>query len=184
MSALSTASVRYLPIPDFPGYRVGDDGSVWSSWKLVYGGILGASSEITDEWHQLSTYCGNYHPSVVLVRNRQPHTKTVHVIVLETFTQPRRSGLVCRHKNGIGTDCRLENLEWGTPAENEADKIRHGTDGKGERIHCHVLVASQIPGIRLRLAAGESNSSIARDLGLHHSTISQIRRGVTWRHIP
>ena len=49
----------------------------------------------------------------------------VHRLVLETFVGPRPDGMEARHLNGDCQDNRVENLIWGTPLENGADKIRH-----------------------------------------------------------
>lgn len=41
-----------------------------------------------------------------------------------------------RHLNGIRTDNRVENLRWGTPKENMADKVAHGNHPQLNRTHC------------------------------------------------
>ena len=52
---------------------------------------------------------------------------SVHRIVLLAFIGKCPEGMECRHLNGKPSDNRLKNLRWGTHAENEADKKRHGT---------------------------------------------------------
>jgi hypothetical protein len=47
-------------------------------------------------------------------------------LMLETFVGPRPPGNVSRHLNDIRMDDRIENLAWGTQAENVADAIRNG----------------------------------------------------------
>lgn len=41
-----------------------------------------------------------------------------------------------RHKNGVPADNRLENLEYGTNAENQADSVAHGTHHMARKTHC------------------------------------------------
>lgn len=55
---------------------------------------------------------------------RRPHS--VHSLVLIAFSGPRPDGNVGRHLNGDSLDNRVENLAWGTVAENNADTLRHG----------------------------------------------------------
>jgi hypothetical protein len=43
------------------------------------------------------------------------------------FRGPCPPGMEACHNNGDPTDNRLCNLRWDTHANNEADKIRHGT---------------------------------------------------------
>lgn len=48
--------------------------------------------------------------------------------------EPPFEGAVTRHLNGDSLDNRIENLRWGTQAENKADSIRHGTAKAGGRV--------------------------------------------------
>jgi len=50
---LVESAVEYRDIPGFPGYRAGDDGSVWSLWKKVFGGYRSPRWVIGDEWKRL-----------------------------------------------------------------------------------------------------------------------------------
>jgi hypothetical protein len=45
------------------------------------------------------------------------------------------------------------------------------------------LSASDIPIVRARLASGESQTAIARDLRVTKQSISSVRMGRTWRHV-
>lgn len=60
--------------------------------------------------------------------------RSVHTLVLLAFVGPCPPGHETRHLNNVRTDNRWpENICWGTPKENEADKVAHGTDNTGER---------------------------------------------------
>jgi hypothetical protein len=62
----------------------------------------------------------------------QRHWK-VHRLVLSAFAGKRPDEMECRHHNGVRTDNRLENLQWGTRQENIDDQMRHGTYQRGDR---------------------------------------------------
>jgi len=63
-------------------------------------------------------------------------TKLVHVAVAEAFIGPRLGDNETRHLNGDATNNALTNLAYGTPAENTADSLRHGTNYASNRTHC------------------------------------------------
>jgi len=63
---------------------------------------------------------------LTLSRNGVHTSRSVHQLVLEAFVGPRPDGMVTRHLNDVPYDNRLENLTWGTRAENEDDKRRNG----------------------------------------------------------
>jgi hypothetical protein len=68
--------------------------------------------------------------------------RTVHQLVARTFLGPPR-GLETRHLNGDCRDNRLENLAYGTRAENAQDMVRHGTQWQQSKTECpmgHLLV--------------------------------------------
>lgn len=64
-------------------------------------------------------------------------TMRVHRLVLAAFVGP--SPMLGRHLDGNPKNNRLDNLRYGTPLENSADRIIHGRhrlNGRLERTHC------------------------------------------------
>ena len=127
------SEVQYRDISGFPGYRVGDDGSVWSCLKRK--GITGGGSRfvIGKNWTELTprkTNAGYWR--VTLYRQKIRHELTVHRLVLEAFVGPCPKGKECGHENGNASDNRLENLSWKTPSENQKDRARHGRKNIGQ----------------------------------------------------
>ncbi|WP_405506891.1 NUMOD4 motif-containing HNH endonuclease [Streptomyces cyaneofuscatus] len=70
--------------------------------------------------------------AVVMLKKR----RAVHRLVLEVFVGLRPHGMVCRHLDGNKTNNRLDNLKWGTYAENLADMKAHGTHANAAKTHC------------------------------------------------
>lgn len=107
--------------------------------------------------------------------------KFIHRLVLEAFVGPEQEGMVARHKNGVRTDNRSENLEWGTYVENEADKLKHGTRARGERQGSSRLAEEQVLEIRERYDSGEVGKEIARDFGVTPTMVSYIGLRKNWK---
>lgn len=76
------------------------------------------------------------HMRVALANRGNITRKFVHVIMLETFIGPRPEGAVSCHWNDIGDDNRLENLRWGTRADNGDDMVRNGNGFNSRKTHC------------------------------------------------
>jgi len=106
---------EYRDVPGFPGYRVGDDGSVWSGQRELRG-----------------TRPKNGYIVFWLWRDGQEHQKYGHHLVLEAFVGHRPAGQECLHGNGNRRDNRRSNLRWGTSLENSADMLAHGTRYRAE----------------------------------------------------
>jgi len=104
------------PIPDFMGYHIGEDGSVYSdrSSKVLKAGR-----------------CGAGYLFVVLRRDGRSRPRMIHRLVLETYVGPCPDGMECCHNNGDRDDNRLENLRWDTRKANRADSQKHGTWPQG-----------------------------------------------------
>lgn len=60
----------------------------------------------------------------------------VHVIVLEAFVGPRPDGMDACHWNDVPCDNRVDNLRWGTRANNAQDCVRNGNHVMANRTHC------------------------------------------------
>lgn len=119
-------------VPEFPGYYVKSDGTVWSAWKTRgrKNGGRGVESYISNSTKQLfpSTSWNKEYVCVTLRKDGKSYCRGIHCLVLETFKgvkpTPRHE---CCHKNGVKTDNQLFNLYWGTRKQNTEDSIRHGT---------------------------------------------------------
>jgi hypothetical protein len=170
-------AVIFRDIPDFPGYRAGDDGSIWSCRTRWY---LGRNVP----WHRLRPNYAHGYLKVDLYRDNKSFTRLVHRLVLEAFVGPPPSPEhECRHRNGVPDDCRLSNLEWGTPAENAADRDRHGTTRRGSRHSNSKVDESIVRRIREMWADGMPNREIRQRLNLTKRIVYCICKRKTWRHI-
>lgn len=70
-------------------------------------------------------------------------------------------------------------LSWKTRAENEADKLDHGTLRRGRDINTNKLTENQVREIRQRLR-NESGEALASAYGVTPSQISSIKTRKTW----
>jgi hypothetical protein len=111
-------------------------------------------------------------------------TATVHLWVLLTFRGPKPSPLhEGRHLDGVKTNCRLDNLEWGTHQENIDDRTRHGTTARGERQWCAKLDAEKVKAMRALRAGGMDFTSIGRRFDVQRNTAKKACERKTWSHV-
>ena len=90
MTQLETVT-EYRDIKGFPGYRVGNDGSVWTAWKKKQIGYCkGTKSYISEHWRTLKAHPDKDGYLEVQLRRDGKYThKRVHRLVLEMFVGPR-----------------------------------------------------------------------------------------------
>lgn len=172
------SKVEYRLVPGFPAYRVGDDGSVWSRFKHVWGDYT-----LGSEWRRLRATRvragrtdGSQRLQVTLRRDHKSHKFLVHTLVLTAFVGSRPKGMGCCHfpdRNPL--NCRLENLRWGTQKDNAQDQRKHGTIPGGELHHNAKLSNADVEKIR-SLGGTMSQSKIASMFGVHQAYISTILR--------
>lgn len=92
--------------------------------------------------------------SVVLWDGDRHKKFSIGRLVAAVFIGNRPDGCVVRHRNGDNSTNNVENLCYGTPSENEADKIEHGTRLAGEKHHQSKLTMEQVAEIRQRYKPG------------------------------
>lgn len=77
--------------------------------------------------------------------------------------------------------CNPEHLTPKTVAENMADKIRDGTDNRGENCYNSKLTSQQVLEIRER--ANELHKDLAMEFGVKRQAITKIINKQRWKHL-
>ena len=113
--------MRQKEIPGFPDYEVTEDGRVWSK-----PGKDAIERRCGGKYLKPGKNLDGY-SAVHLWKNGHYTTKWIHRLLLETFVGTISGKNDVRHLSGDLNDNRLENLAWGTHADNMYDAIKHGT---------------------------------------------------------
>lgn len=122
--------------------------------------------------------CGGYKAVHLSAAKKQ----YVHALVLETFVAPRPTGMQARHLDGNRDNNHIRNLAWGTPTENNADKVRHGTETRGERNPMARLTSGAVAQMRSEHAvSGESYAALGKRFGVSPMTAWRAVKGESWR---
>lgn len=147
---------RWLPTRLDPRYEVSSEGRVRRAGRVL-------KPTLSDSGY---------------ARVRTPRVLLVHKAVLEAFVGPAPSRRhQAAHASGDKGDNRLDNLEWKLKEHNEADKKAHGTAPKRFTGHRRTDHVDRV----LALAGTMSFTRIARETGLHRSSVSRIVRGLRRR---
>ncbi len=121
------AKYKSLDKLGFMGYRVGNDGSVWSRWRLYWatGGRGGFKSIADGEWRQLAPGIDNTgHLKIGLMKTGKRYFKLVHRLVLQAFVGPCPKNMQCRHLDNNPKNNNIENLKWDTAKNNCKDRSK------------------------------------------------------------
>jgi hypothetical protein len=180
--AKKQSTVRYALVPDFPGFRVGTDGSIWS--RMGRGGR--GLTPLLKTWRRIRRKADtNGYVTVKLHWRGQVLREKLHRLVLLLFVGPCPPDKdEAAHENGVRTDNRLSNLSWKTRLENAADRIRHGNQMHGEGHASAKLTEAIVYRMRQLYAAGiEDSVSLSRLYGVSQYAAYSAVVGKTWRHV-
>lgn len=185
-------------IPGYEGlYQASNRGRVWSVprqvwikcsgkrgyWRTI-GGKLLAPSPNSDGYLQVTVCCGG-----------TKQTKLIHQLVMRAFVgEPGEGQEVCHGEAGKLVNWWPENLSYGTYSQNNGiDRIRDGTDHRGERSPNAKLAESDVLEIRrlhnstLHLARYHPErwtmQKLADKYDVGMCTIRDLLQGKTWSHL-
>jgi hypothetical protein len=166
-------------IPSLPGYQASDQGRIRSMFRTIRDS-RGRQYTRPPKVRALSVAGNGY-----LRFNARGTQRSIHRCVLEAFVGPCPEGYHGAHGDGDKTNNRLTNLRWASPAENAADKVSHGTmfSPAGEKNPNAIVTAAQVLDVVARVRAGETQRSIARELGVMPQLINSIMRGKAWNSV-
>ncbi|MFI1409387.1 HNH endonuclease [Streptomyces sp. NPDC020707] len=152
--------------PDFPGYFVSSAGQV----RGRRGWIM-----------KPETITGGYQRLVLAKKHR-----LIHVLVAEVFLGSKPEGHQVNHKDGDTANNAVSNLEYVTPSAN----VRHSLDvlgvqrAKGSENGQSRLTEKQVSEARATFAQGGiTRTALARQYGVHVSTMCRAINGTRWAHV-
>lgn len=164
---------EWRPVPGYEGrYDVSNLGRMrsWRPMGSAKGCLLEPRLLHPTPWRSGHCYVGLHTAG---------HVKKlgVHELVLFAFVgfrpPPKHQGA---HWDGDPGNNRLDNLRWATPAENEADKARHGRQKTGIHVYNCQLTQSDVDEIRADTSL--SQRALAKKYNTQQCTIHRIK---TWK---
>ncbi len=100
---------------------------------------------------------------------------------------PIPDGAMICHRCDNPPCCNPAHLWLGDAASNNADREAKGrtrlADQTGEANGNHVLTTEDVERVKVELRMGATNRALGERYGVHHSQISNIRRGRSWSNV-
>ena len=178
ISITPDSQVWYFWIPNLGNaYVVGDDGTVWSRYRGI-----GRCCILSNEWTRLVAPPDvNGYPGINLCFNGIRFRKRVHELVCEAVYGPCPSGLEVCHNDGDQQNNYYWNLRYGTPKSNCADKVKHGSDSRGENCGTAVLTWVKVREIRAKyFGGGYTQKGLALEYGVSDGNVNRIIKNLMW----
>ena len=154
------------PIPSFPDYHASSEGKIYST-KL--GQDYKELSQRKDDW-------GYY--QVNLWRDGKIFVKKAHKMIAEAFHgAPPEAHYQVDHKDGNKENNRPDNLEYVSPSENQKRAYAKGLRKGGDQTSQAKLTTEVILALVARANAGEDVRALAKEVGVHESTLYMVFNG-------
>lgn len=134
------------------------------------------------KWVPATVYTDEYgYLRLDIWRQNQRTKLRVHQLVMLAFVGPPPAGQLVRHLDGNSKNNYLDNLCYGTHAQNTADAMAHGTFPLGEDRVQAKLTNAQAQEIRDRyVLGGITQSKLAAEYNVTQMVVSRIVRGKTY----
>ena len=171
---MATYKNKWHPIPEYPNYKVSNEGNVLS---LNYNGS--GKSKI------LKFGDSRNYRNVTLYNYRHKKTFKIHRLVAEEFCINTKKYLEVNHIDGNKLNNNYKNLEWCTRKENANHAIRvlKIKSVKGQKHGQSKLRDKDVLYIYKEAKCGKPYSPIAKKFNISKATITNIKKGLVWSHL-
>ena len=115
---------------------------------------------------------------ITFQKNRFPSHRFSWLLAGNTIPEGHHIRHKCKNKHCVNP----EHLETGTREQNMADKIRDGTDSRGEKSVNAKLTEEQVRVIRAN-PDKKTHRELAEEYGVAETTISKIIHRKSWKHL-
>lgn len=123
----------------------------------------------------------NGYLTVDLCKDKTINRFLIHRLVADAFIENAESKYSVNHKNGIKSDNCISNLEWSTRSENQKHAILIGLrTAKGMKNSQSKLKDNEVISVFNDV---RPYALISKQYNISIPTVSDIKRGHTWRHI-
>jgi len=168
-----------MPVPYFPDYYAGIDGSIWSHKKLSPNSKAAIWCKKTlrpdkDGYLRTSMYKDKVEKTILVSR-------AVALAWLGLPTDPKKVEVL--HKDHNNQNNKPDNLKFGTRLENEQEKTAAGRRPFGEQAVRSILTEMQVRVFMRLFQEGLSYIEVAKMFGYNKSTIGNLKNERTWKHI-
>lgn len=164
-------------IPGFYGYFVDDAGHVWTRKRRGFAAKKGPVYPPRRLKESPRSRTSPY-VAVGLYDGETGTTRNVHELVCLSFHGPKPDTKhEVRHLDGDARNNRPSNLEWSTTTTNQRDRLRHGTDMRGEKHPGHKLTNTDALDIKM---SSEPGVILAERYCVSTSLVSAIKTGKAW----
>lgn len=164
-------------------YQISNRGQVRSLSMLLrhnYGGLQRRDGKII----AIQRNIRNNYNYVCLCMNDQEKLLRVARLVLQSFVGPCPENMQACHCDGNRNNDDLSNLRWDTPKNNQADRVKHGTDFRGIKHPMVKLTEEEVKTIRSLYQDGVySQRQLAKIFSVTQPMISCITLRKNWQHI-
>lgn len=132
----TTREEEWRDIPGYEGYyQASDQGNIRSLARVVPWRDGLVSRRAGQVLKPMADKKLNYPKVGLYVLGRRKMVQ-VHKLILVAFAGPTPEGMEICHNDGNPWNNRLENLRFGTSADNAQDRLRHGTNYNANKTHC------------------------------------------------
>lgn len=166
----------WVPVKGFPAYQVSDQGRLR---RVLSPQGFPRKPHVL----KLKRDKDGYSIAVMSVNGIYFYRRMARLVLFAFVGPPTNPNDQASHGNGIPDDDRVSNLRWATPVSNNHDKFRHGTILRGERSPTSKLTERDVRSIRARIADGEGQHALSREMKIPVATIHNIVKRHSWKHI-